>query len=124
MVTFPVDQRRRNAAGRKGSWSLYVCIQIRVDHLFLSLCVAALSVCWSIRIIRTEAGFMLAAKAVVGPAPKFTTFLHVHVTVLGSCPRINTCLGNNFPSHPNLPVAFPTVEFATPSLFSQKFKAN
>lgn len=58
------------------------------------------------------------------PSSKIHKFLHVHITVLGSCPRINTCLGNNFPSHPNLPVAFPSVEFAMPSLFSQKFKAT
>lgn len=124
MVAFPVDQRRRNAAGRKGGRSLYICIQTRVDPLCFSVVLLLCQMCWSICIIRRESGFVLAVKAVVGPAPKFTTFLHVHITVLGSCPRINTFLGNNFPSHPNLPVAFPSVEFAMPSLFSQKFKAT
>lgn len=63
---------------------------------------------------------MLAEEEGFGPALKFTTFLYVHVKVLGNCPRISDCMGNSFPSHPNLPFTFPMAVFAISSFFIKK----
>lgn len=85
-------------------------IQISVNHLCHSL-VLLLSVKGAgVFVSGSKAGFMLAEKEGFGLPPMFTTFLCVHVTVLGNCRRINTCLGNTFPPHPNLLLNFPMVE--------------
>lgn len=65
--------------------------------------------CWGI-CIREQSWVMLAEKEGFGLTPTFTSFLYVHITVLGNCPRINTCLGNTFPRHPNLLLTIPMVE--------------
>lgn len=55
-------------------------------------------------------------KETFGSAPKFTTFFCMYNS------RISICLGNAFPSHPKLPLAFPMVEFAMSKIFLSKNK--